>query len=101
MKKKKLKLKRNVGRAFLGSIISLVLFFGITYGVGKNILLVMTKTKEKAMLDQQLNELKEEESVLEVDVKKLQDPEYIARYAREKFLYSKEEEFIIRIPGQD
>ena len=29
---------------------------------------------------------------------KLQDPDYVARYAREKYLYSKDGEIIIRIP---
>ena len=28
----------------------------------------------------------------------MQDPEYIARYLREKYLYSKAGEYIIRIP---
>ena len=35
-----------------------------------------------------------------MDVDKLQDPDYIARYAREKYLYSKDGEFIIKIPEE-
>ena len=49
------------------------------------------------MLGQELIELKEEEQKLSVDVKKLQNREYVARYLREKFLYSKEGEYIIKI----
>lgn len=41
--------------------------------------------------------LEEEESVIEADIKRLQDPIYIARYAREKYFYSKEGEIILRI----
>ena len=35
---------------------------------------------------------------LEGTVTKLQDPDYVARYAREKYLFSKDGEIIIRIP---
>ena len=45
--------------------------------------------------------LKEKQKELELDAKKLQDSEYIARYAREKYLYSKEGEFIIKIPEDE
>ena len=33
-----------------------------------------------------------------IDADKLQDPDYIARYAREKYSYSKDGEIILRIP---
>ena len=39
--------------------------------------------------------LKEKEQELSIDVEKLKDPEYVARYLREKFFYSKEDEYII------
>jgi cell division protein DivIC len=42
---------------------------------------------------------KEEE--LKDEINKLKDPEYMARYAREKYLYSKDGELIIRIPDED
>ena len=56
------------------------------------------KYKEKKDLNQKLVELKSQEKELKVDVEKMQDPEYIARYLREKYLYSKDGEYIIRIP---
>ena len=31
------------------------------------------------------------------EVTKMNDPEYLARYAKEKFLYSKDDEVIIRM----
>ena len=40
----------------------------------------------------------DKEEALKVDADKLQDPDYIARYAREKYLYSKDGEFILRLP---
>ena len=44
--------------------------------------------------------LREKEEELKVDADKLQNPDYIARYAREKYLYSKEGEFILQIPEE-
>lgn len=56
------------------------------------------KYQEKKMLDRKLILLMEQEEVLTINVKKLKDPEYIARYLREKYFYSKDGEYIIRIP---
>lgn len=54
--------------------------------------------KEKNSLDEELVTLKEKEKVLKKDVEKLKDPDYVARYARERYFYSKDGEYIIRIP---
>jgi len=51
----------------------------------------------KAVLEDDLYVLKEKEASLKIDYTKLQDPEYIARYARENYLYSKDGEYIIQI----
>ena len=45
--------------------------------------------------------LEEEEENLNNEIKKLQDSDYLARYAREKYFYSKNGELIIRIPTED
>ena len=55
------------------------------------------KHKEKEFYTQELSKLKEEEEYLNMEVEKLKDPDYVARYAREQFLYSKDGEFNIRI----
>ena len=46
--------------------------------------------------DEQLA-LEEEHKELEKDIKKLNDPDYITKYVREKYLYSKDGEIILRI----
>ena len=73
----------------------MIYFFGFVVNVSLDI---VNKYKEKEILNDKLLELKEEEQELSLDVEKLKDPEYIARYLREKFLYSKEDEYIIKIP---
>lgn len=50
----------------------------------------------KSLEDEYSNLLTEEEK-LKSDVTKLQDSDYIARYAKEKFLYSQEGDLIIRM----
>lgn len=62
---------------------------------------ILDKYKEKNELENQLIALEEKEKELENDVKKLEDPEYLARYAREKYFYSKDGELIIRIPEDE
>jgi cell division protein DivIC len=61
----------------------------------------MNIRKEKINLDNKLSNLKEEENNLNSDIKKLKDPDYVARYAREKYMYSKDGELIIRIPDDE
>ena len=58
------------------------------------------KYKEKEQLNNELNMLKEKEEELSTDVLKLQDPEYVARYLREKYYYSKSDELIIKLPNE-
>ena len=62
-----------------------------------NIFKIREKNKEKKELTSQLEALLEEEKILSDDVEKLKNPEYAARYAREKYLYSKSGEKILKI----
>lgn len=58
---------------------------------------IFSNIKEKKELEIAYNKILEEEENLKNDIVKLQDEEYVARYAREKFLYSKDGELIIKI----
>lgn len=58
---------------------------------------ILDKHKEKKDLEKEYANLVKKEELLEKEVSKLQDPDYIAKYAREKYLYSKDGEFIIKI----
>ena len=79
-----------------------VLVISLTLGYIVSVSLdISNKYKEKDKLSNELVELKEEEQVLTIDVEKLKNPEYVARYLREKFLYSKDGEYIIKIPNEE
>ncbi|MBR1376234.1 MAG: cell division protein FtsL [Bacilli bacterium] len=58
---------------------------------------IIKLTSEQAALEKQLDELKTEKERLDVEIKKLQDPEYIANFAREEYLYTREGEYVIKI----
>ena len=51
----------------------------------------------KNELEQRYNALMDKEDELSDEVNKLQDPEYVAKYAREKYLYTKDGEIIIDV----
>ena len=86
---------QNRIRVYLIVIIGLLAFLG--YKMYTYWPRIYANYKEKAKLEEQYNTLLEEEDTLSSDIKKLQDPNYIARFAGEKYLYSKTGEIIIRI----
>lgn len=79
---------------------SIICFFIISLSIISsinNVFKIGEKKKEKEVLTKRLEELEEEEITLTDDVEKLKNPEYAARYAREKYLYSKNGEKILKI----
>ena len=97
MARKRRRVKANFKRAFLITVFCLITnFFIITY-IGGTFMSVIELKKEKQELSGTLVDLKEKEETLKAEVNKLQDPDYIAKYAREKFMYSGDGDYIIRI----
>ena len=78
----------------------LVVSFSIIQIFRDWISIVSNKT-EIQNLNNYYDELLAEEESLNSEVTKLHDPEYVARYAREKYMYSVPGEFIIKIPSKD
>lgn len=101
MKKKKRRVNRNIKRILIFGTISIACIVVITISVSKIVVDILDKYREADILADELQNLEEKEEELNDEIKKLQDPEYLARYAREKFFYSKEGEIIIRIPDNN
>ena len=56
---------------------------------------------EEANLKEEYKNLKQEEKDLNVKIEQLNDPEYLASYARENYSYSKDGEYIIKLKDKD
>ena len=96
MKKKKSRSKKFIFFIFF----SFLVVFVMTFTVGRCWVEIYQKYQEKELLEKRLKILKEKEKQLKLDASKLQDPDYIARYAREKYYYSKDGEIILKIPEE-
>ena len=96
-KTSKSKVKKTRRFLFLG-VGSILIILATVFTIGKYWVEIFEKYREKKQLEEELSYLKEKEDELKLDADKLQDPDYVARYAREKYLYSKDGEFIIKIP---
>ena len=94
MKRMSRKTKLRVTFLGISLIIASIVFVSSSFSYVSQII----KTKEEIKeLNLTYNEKLETEEELKDEINKLKDPEYMARYAREKFLYSKDDEIIIKI----
>ena len=91
--KRRHKLKKKVVRIFVFSSLMFIMSISVFSVLAK----VVSLKEEKKILNNQLTLKEEEKLYLESEMEKLKNEEYIARYAREKYLFSKEGEFIIKI----
>ena len=93
---KKMSTKTKFRVTFLGISIIIASVFCVS-SVFSYISQVIKTRSEIDDLKLTYNEKLEEEENLKDEINKLQDPEYMAKYAREKYLYSKSGEIIIKI----
>lgn len=98
VKKIKRKPKKIALRFLVFGIFSIVVISAVLGSISKVWVNIYEKYREKELLEKRLVLLHEDEETLSIDVEKLQDPEYIARYLKEKYFYSSDGEFIIRLP---
>ena len=98
---KKKKTKNRTPYIFLLSFCCIFVVAFMIFSVYNDWVEMKTKEKEEEKLNSDLVALKEDEERLESEISRLQDPEYLARYAREKYFYSKDDELIIRIPEDE
>ncbi len=62
---------------------------------------IMSNKQDMKSLSNYYTQLLEEEESLTSEVTKLHDNDYVARYAREKYMYSLPGEIIIKIPEEE
>lgn len=94
---KKITKKTKRRLIFLTSVILFLVGVIIT-SVFNDLCQIIDNRNEVAVLSEKYNQLLREEESLQSEITKLQDSNYVARYAREKYLYSYPNEVIIKLP---
>ena len=97
-KRKKIRKFRTRMVLFVPVCLSLIVILVVT--IGKYWIDIVNKYQENERLSKELVTLKEKELELKIDVEKLQDPEYLERYAREKYLFTKDGEIVLKLPDE-
>lgn len=77
--------------------ISLVAIVYFCFTLGYHLYTIYNLRVQKNELEETYSKLQNEADDLQIEIDKLNDPDYLARYAREKFSYSKDGEYIIKI----
>lgn len=92
------KISRNVKRRLkvFGPFIIVVLLF-CTTSIASYFYKIYSLKMEERTLKNELKELKDKEENLKDEIAKLKDPDYIAKYARENYYYTKNGEYVIKI----
>ena len=86
--------KRRLAVIGTASIVAFAFFCLTTINYTYKIIKLTNKQSE---LRKTLDLLKTEKENLDIEIEKLQDEDYIAKYAREKYLYTKNDEYVIKI----
>ncbi len=98
-KKKKTK-KKNIAVKLL-SIVLIALAIGFFGNVLKQIYDMFSLQKQAALVERELQALKDENASLTSTKEKLEDPNYIQTYARGEYMFSKGDEKIFYLPSSE
>lgn len=93
-----MKVSKKAKRRVIVLTVIIVLIAGFfCFSVYKYWVDIFDNIKINKELTKRHENLLKDESELQAQVEKLEDPDYVAKYARENFLFSKDGETIIRI----
>lgn len=99
MKSKKSKKEKK--RLFLISFMICLLLGILVSSVYKDWVQILENKSKEVALNKEYEELLEKENELNSEITKLQDDAYLARYAKEKFMFSASGDTIIRMNEED
>lgn len=89
--------KASKKRLMVFGTLSMFFIISFVFSLIYNVYLICDLTIEKTKLENKYVELQEKTEILKKDIEKLNDPDYLANYAREEYLYSTEGEYIIQL----
>lgn len=96
MTKSKKTSKKERKRLFIISIAILILLSLLIGSVYKDWQQILENKKEEITLSQKYDQLLDNEIKLSAEITKLEDDEYLARYAKEKYMLSSKDDIIIK-----
>lgn len=94
MKTRRISRRRKRRILVLGTI-SIIVFACFLFNVFTYSYKIIKLTSEQNKLEARLDELKTIKENKETEIEKLNDPEYVAKFAREKYGYSRDGELVI------
>ena len=89
--------KKDKRRVMIWSLVILVIGSYLTVFIYQYWSQILENNRNRNELEIKYNTLLDEEQDLNSQFTRLQDPDFVARFARERFLYSREGERIIKI----
>ena len=98
--KKKIQKASKKRLAVFGTISVMIILYFI-FLLGYYIYQIYQLKEEQKKLNDNYTELKANEKELRNEIERLQDSDYIARYARENYSYSKNGEYILKLKSED
>lgn len=97
VKKHERRTVRTMGRMLIIFVVFNAIVATMGYTLIHNFTQVAKMKKELTSLKEEKVSLLEKEEAVQADIKRLSDPEYVARYVREKHFFSRENEIILRM----
>lgn len=91
-KKRQPKYKKFIGFIYIGIAAVLI------YTLAINAYRVINEKKEYALLIEKRDTLLQEKKSLSQEVELLNDDDYVARYARDHYIFSKDGEEVVKLP---
>ncbi len=95
-KRRRLSIKHKI-RFFFAFLVFGIVITTLGYNLFSNVRTISAMKIEKKTLQAKIVELAGEKEILENDILKLKNPDYIAKYVREHYFYSKDGELILRM----
>ena len=89
--------RKERNRLIIISLTMILLLIYLGFNVYSDFTKIKTNKTTAVQLKREYESLLDEEKKLNSEVTKMQDSAYVARYAKEKYMYSSDNELIIRI----
>lgn len=93
-RKKKALIRRLTAFAIFAAIVFVIIGTTMFYQME----LLTEKQEQLEQMEENYNEIKKEQKILQEEITKLQDDEYIGKYARQEYFLSEEGEIIFTVP---